>query len=103
VSAIQRLKMFGPSTALMLFGFAGIAASQVAPIDGTPVAVIAPASQALSIVAAAGGKAITTSDTGIIAVSEEPGFTGRLYDSGAWLVVRFDGQLGCLNPNVEDL
>ncbi|MEZ5831567.1 MAG: hypothetical protein R3D05_10330 [Dongiaceae bacterium] len=81
---------------MLLFGFAGIAAPQVLPADGERVAVIASAGKALGIVAAAGGRAIATTDSGVIAVSDEPGFVGRLYHSGAWLVVRFDGLLGCL-------
>jgi hypothetical protein len=80
-------------------GFAGIAAPQVLPGAGERVAVIAPGADALGIVAAAGGKALAATDTGIIAISDDAGFVARLYRSGAWLVVRFDGSLGCLNSN----
>jgi hypothetical protein len=103
VTPIQRLKFFGPAAALLLCGFAGIAAPQILPADGERVAVIAPAAQVLGIVAAAGGEAIAATGTGLVAVSSEPGFVGRLYGSGAWLVVRFDGLLGCLNPDLEDI
>ena len=99
--ARERLKLLIPSI-LLLSGFGGIAAPQLLPVDGARVAVIAPGHDALSLVAAAGGEALVTTDTGIIAVSTEPGFTGRLYRSGAWLVLRYDGLLGCLNPTLED-
>lgn len=72
------------------------------PGDGDRVAVIAPGADALRIVAAAGGDALAATDTGMIAVSSTPGFVGRLYHSGAWLVLRFDGLLGCLNSNPKD-
>ena len=102
MSATKRLEVFGPCLLLLLCGFAGIAAPQVMPGDGERVAVIAPGSDALGIVAAAGGTALTTTGTGIIAVSSEPGFVTRLYHSGAWLVLRFDGALGCLSANFEE-
>lgn len=101
MTATERLKIFGPCLALLLCGFAGIAASQMLPGDGERVAVIAPGADALRIVAAAGGEALAATGTGIIAVSSEPGFVGRLYHSGAWLVLRFDGLLGCLTSNLE--
>lgn len=102
VTAAERVKIFGPCILLLVSGFAGIAAPQVLPSDGERVAVIAPGTDALRIVAAAGGEALAATDTGIIAVSSEPGFVGRLYHSGAWLVLRFDGLLGCLKSNSED-
>ena len=99
--ARERLKLLIPCL-LLLSSFSAIAAPQLLPADGVRVAVIAPGRDALSLVAAAGGTAITATDTGIIAVSTEPGFTGRLYRSGAWLVLRYDGLDGCLNPTLED-
>ena len=101
VTARERLKLLVPGI-LLLSGFSAMAAPQVVPADGARVAVIAPGMDAVTLVAAAGGKAIATTDTGIIAVSDQPGFTGRLYRSGAWLVLRFDGLVGCLNPALED-
>ena len=101
MTARERLKLLIPCI-LLLGGFAGIAAPQLLPADGARVAVIAPGHDPLSVVAAAGGKAVVTTGTGIIAVSTEPGFTGRLYRSGAWLVLRYDGLVGCLNPTLED-
>jgi hypothetical protein len=101
VIARERLKLLIPCT-LLLGGFGAIAAPQLLPADGARVAVIAPGQDALSLVAAADGKVITVTDTGIIAVSTEPGFTGRLYRSGAWLVLRYDGLDGCLDPTLED-
>jgi hypothetical protein len=102
VTAAERLKLFGPCFLLLVCGFAGIAAPQVLPGDGERVAVIAPRADALRIVAAAGGQALAATGTGIIAVSSEPGFVGRLYHSGAWLVLRFNGPTGCLNSNPKD-
>ena len=87
---------------LLVCGFGGVAAPQLLPADGARVAVIAPGKDALGLVAAAGGEAIVTTDTGIIAVSTEPGFTRRLYRSGARLVLRYDGLVGCLNPTLKD-
>jgi hypothetical protein len=99
--ARERLKLLIPGI-LLLTGFSAMAAPQVVPTDGARVAIIAPGVDAVRLVAAAGGKAITTTGTGIIAVSDQPGFAGRLYRSGAWLVLRFDGLLGCLNSTNED-
>lgn len=101
MTARERLKLLVPGI-LLLGGFSAMAAPQVVPADGARVAVIAPGMDAVTLVAAAGGKAIATTDTGIIAVSDQPGFTGRLYRSGAWLVLRFDGLIGCLNPALEE-
>ena len=42
-------------------------------------------------------------DTGVIAVSDDPEFVARLYRSGAWLVLRFDGLIGCLDPTKKEL
>jgi hypothetical protein len=101
VTPRERLKLLIPCI-LLLGAFGGIAAPQLLPADGARVAVIAPGKDALSLVAAAGGEAIVATDTGIIAISTKPGFTGRLYRSGAWLVLRYDGLVGCLNPTLED-
>ena len=101
MTARERLKLLIPCV-LLLGGFGGIAAPQLLPADGARVAVIAPGQDPLRLIAAAGGEAIVTTDTGIIAVSTEPGFTGRLYRSGAWLVLRYDGLVGCLNPTPKD-
>ena len=101
MTARERLKLLIPGI-LLLSGFSAMAAPHMVPADGARVAVIAPGVDALTLVAAAGGKAIATTDTGIIAISDQPGFTGRLYRSGAWLVLRFDGLIGCLNPALED-
>jgi hypothetical protein len=101
VTVRERLKLLIPCI-LLLGGFGGIAAPQLLPADGARVAVIAPGHDPLGLIAAAGGEAIVTTGTGIIAVSTEPGFTGRLYRSGAWLVLRYDGLVGCLNPTTED-
>ena len=103
MTTTERLKLLGPGLALLLCGSAGIAAPQFLPADGERMAVIAPGADALGIVAAAGGEAISTTGTGIVAVSSEPGFAGRLYRSGAWLVLRFDGLLGCLTFNPKEL
>jgi hypothetical protein len=101
VTARERLKLSIPCI-LLLGGFGAIAAPQLLPADGARVAVIAPGHDPLRLVAAAGGEAIVTTGTGIIAVSTAPGFTGRLYRSGAWLVLRYDGLVGCLTPTLED-
>ena len=98
----ERLRILGPSFVLLLGGLVGIAAPQVMPSDGERVAVITPSTDALGIVAAAGGRVLTATGTGIIAISSEPGFTSRLYRSGAWLVLRFDGPLGCLNSDLKE-
>jgi hypothetical protein len=102
VTAAERLKILGPCALLLLCGFGGIAASQILPRDTERVAVIAPGADPLAIVAAAGGKALSTTGIGIIAISGEPGFSTRLYRSGAWLVLRFDGLVGCLTPREEN-
>jgi hypothetical protein len=101
VTARERLKLLIPCI-LLLGGFGGIAAPQVLPADGARVAVIAPGQDALDLVAASGGEAISTNGIAMIAVSDQSGFAGRLYRSGAWLVLRFDGLLGCLKPILED-
>jgi hypothetical protein len=102
LSVAERLRALGPCALLLFCGFAGIAASQALPDDGERVAVIAPGADALGIVAAAGGRVLTATDTAVIAVSSEPGFRARLYKSGAWLVLRFDGLVGCLNSRREE-
>ena len=99
--ARERLKLLLPGI-LLISGFSAMAAPQMVPADGARVAVIAPGMDALTLVAAAGGKAIAATDTGMIAISDQPGFTGRLYRSGAWLVLRYDGLVGCLNSTLED-
>ena len=99
--ARERLTLLLPCL-LLSGGFGAIAAPQLLPADGARVAVIAPGEDVLGLVAAAGGRAIVASDAGIVAVSDEPGFIGRLYRSGAWLVLRYDRLLGCLNPTRED-
>jgi hypothetical protein len=38
----------------------------------------------------------------MIAVSNDPEFVARLYRSGAWLVLRFDGLIGCLDPTKKE-
>src|SRR5262249_1966800 len=101
VNTGSRLKILAPCI-LLLGGFGAITAPQVLPADGARVAVVAPGMDALAMVAAAGGKALATTDTGIIAISDQPGFTGRLYRSGAWLVLRFDGLTGCLNSTPKE-
>ena len=98
----ERLNILWPCCLLLVCGFAGIAAPQVLPAAGERVAVIAPGADALRIVAAAGGNALTQTDTGIIAVSSDPEFVARLYRSGAWLVLRFDGLIGCLDPTRKE-
>jgi len=103
VTAGERLNIFWPCCLLLVGGFAGIAAPQVLPAAGARVAVVAPGADALRIVAAAGGNALTTTDTGIIAISSDPEFVARLYRSGAWLVLRFDGLIGCLDPTKKEL
>ena len=102
MTAGERLNIFWPCCLLLVGGFSGIAAPQVLPAAGERVAVIAPGADALRIVAAAGGNALTQTDTGIIAVSSDPEFVARLYRSGAWLVLRFDGLIGCLDPNRKE-
>ena len=98
----ERLNILWPCCLLLVCGFAGIAAPQVLPAAGERVAVIAPGADALRIVAAAGGNTLTQTDTGIIAVSSDPEFVARLYRSGAWLVLRFDGLIGCLDPTRKE-
>ena len=102
MTAAERLRVLSPCALLLVCGFAGIAAPQVLPGDGERVAVIAPGADTLGIVAAAGGRVLTATDTGLIAISDEPGFSARLYQSGAWLVLRFDGLVGCLSPATEE-
>lgn len=102
MTAGERLNIFWPCCLLLVGGFAGIAAPQLLPAAGERVAVVAPGADALRIVAAAGGNALTTTDTGIIAVSSDPEFVTRLYRSGAWLVLRFDGLIGCLDPTKKE-
>jgi hypothetical protein len=103
VTAGERVNIFWPCCLLLVCGFAGIAAPQVLPATGERVAVVAPGEDALRIVAAAGGNALTQTDTGVIAVSNDPEFVARLYRSGAWLVLRFDGLIGCLDPTSKEL
>lgn len=89
-----------PATVLLALGMAALAAPQFLPADTDRVAVFAPGGAALQVVAAAGGSAFGGSTTAVYAVSAEPGFVDRLYASGAWLVLRFDGAAGCLQSNL---
>jgi hypothetical protein len=102
VTAGERLNIFWPCCLLLVCGFAGIAAPQVLPAAGERVAVVAPGADAVRIVARAGGNALTTTDTGVVAVSNDPEFVARLYRSEAWLVLRFDGVIGCLDPTRKE-
>lgn len=102
MTAGERLNIFWPCCLLLVGGFSGIAAPQILPAAGERVAVVAPSADAVRIVAAAGGNALTTTDTGVIAVSDDPEFVARLYRSGAWLVLRFDGLIGCLDPTKKE-
>ena len=102
MTAGERLNIFWPCCLLLVGGFSGIAAPQILPAAGERVAVVAPGADAVRIVAAAGGNALTTTDTGVIAVSNDPEFVARLYRSGAWLVLRFDGLIGCLDPTKKE-
>ena len=103
MTAGERLNIFWHCCLLLVGGFSGIAAPQILPAAGERVAVVAPGADAVRIVAAAGGNALTTTDTGVIAVSDDPEFVARLYRSGAWLVLRFDGLIGCLDPTKKEL
>lgn len=96
------LKAALPAILLAVFGMAGLAGPQFLPADSDRVAVFAPGG-ALNVVAAAGGLAFGGSANAVFAVSSEPGFVDRLYRSGAWLVLRFDGAAGCLQSSIEDV
>jgi hypothetical protein len=91
-----------PAVLLLAAGVAGLAAPQVLPADGDRVAIVAPGHDLLKIVADAGGLAFGASHTAIYATSTEPGFVDRLYHSGAWLVLRFDGVAGCLRAQFQE-
>lgn len=93
------LKSALPAVLLLVFGMSALAAPQFLPADSDRVAVFAPGGSALEIVATAGGSAFGGSATAVYAVSAEPDFVDRLYASGAWLVLRFDGAAGCLQSN----
>lgn len=84
-----------PAGVLLVLGLAALAMPQFLPADTERVAVFAPTGKALAAVAAAGGTAFGGAGNAVYAVSAEPGFVGRLYQSGAWLVLRFDGVAGC--------
>ena len=77
MTAGERLNIFWPCCLLLVCGFAGIAAPQVLPAAGERVAVVAPGADAVRIVARAGGNALTTTDTGVIAVSNDPEFVAK--------------------------
>lgn len=102
VRATERLKIVGPSLMLLCAGLAGVMAPRLLPVDGARVAVVAPGADALVIVAAAGGQALAATPTGVIAASNEPGFAQRLYRSGAWLVMRYEGGTGCLTTETKE-
>lgn len=95
----ESLKAAFPAALLLAFGVAALAAPQFLPRDSDRVAVFAPGGAALGVVAAAGGSAFGSSATAVYAISTEPDFIDRLYASGAWLVLRFDGASGCLQSN----
>lgn len=99
---LTQIKAILPALLLLGGGIVGLAAARFLPADGERVAILAPGRDALGVVAAAGGLAFGGSGGAIYAVSAEPGFIDRLYRSGAWLVVRFDGAAGCLRTNPED-
>lgn len=96
------LKAALPAILLLVIGLAALAAPQFLPADSDRVAVFAPGGDALNVVATAGGLAFGGSTNAVFAVSTEPGFVDRLYHSGAWLVLRFDGASGCLPSNIEE-
>ncbi len=89
-----------PAFLLLTFGTTALAAPQFLPADSDRVAVIAPGNAALQAVVAAGGSVVGGSGSTVYAVSAEPGFVDRLYSSGAWLVLRFDGAAGCLQSKL---
>ncbi|HNB28848.1 MAG TPA: hypothetical protein PLR41_17900 [Alphaproteobacteria bacterium] len=95
MSRSASLKAALPAILLLGFGTAALAAPQFLPGDADRVAVFAPRGKGLEVVAAAGGRAFGGSSTAVYAVSNDPDFVHRLYRSGAWLVLRFDGAAGC--------
>ena len=59
------------------------------------IAIIGPQAQAIAAVVKAKGHILVAYDYVTIARSEEPGFVGRLYSSGALLVLDADQAGGC--------
>jgi hypothetical protein len=91
-----------PAALLLTGGLGALAAAQFLPADTDRVAVFAPEGAALRAVAEAGGAVLGAADGTIYAVSAEPGFIGRLYASGAWLVLRFDGAAACTPSDLRE-
>ncbi|MCG2842114.1 hypothetical protein L6Q21_14085 [Sandaracinobacter sp. RS1-74] len=83
-----------PALALLALGLTGLAAAYLTPGgSGGQYAVVAPPwygpGRTFDLVAAAGGRIAYAGGPGnlVVAWSDEPGFAGRLYGAGAWLVV----------------
>lgn len=84
--------------ALGLAAFAMPVLLVLAPRDRASVIVFASSSErAAEAVALAGGAILSRfGEFGLIALSEQPGFAGRLYSAGASLVIDGAGRGGCL-------
>lgn len=98
----KNVKASLPALFLLGFGVTALSAAQFMPVDGGRVAVLAPDGDPLQVVVAAGGTALGGAPGVVYAASAEPGFIDRLYRSGAWLVLRYDGAAGCLQANLEE-
>jgi hypothetical protein len=80
-------------TAVVLSAWAAVmlAIPFVGP-SGRQVAVVGDTRRALSAVSAAGGRVVEVRRGAVLARSDDPGFAGRLYRSGAGLVL--EGRIG---------
>lgn len=94
---------FLPALALSLTGVGALGAAQAWPVPAKPVAVFSLQGDALAAVIKAGGRLISPGGVpgSIIAVSDTPDFTDRLYANGASLVLRADTTIGCLSLRVK--
>jgi hypothetical protein len=104
-SAIERTRRAQPliiAVGLAAASVLAVAALQAVPRDGTQVAAIfAPWDQSGSVmarVAQADGLLVRRGlfDSIVVVQSDEPGLSGRLYASGAWLVIDPNVFGGCL-------
>jgi hypothetical protein len=62
---------------------------------GKSMAIVGPQSQALAVIAKAGGRILASNDYVTIARSDDAGFVARLYAAGALLVLDAEQAGGC--------
>lgn len=81
--------------ALLIVGWLALLIALTFITPQKSIAVIGPQARAIAAVVQANGRILMSYDYVTIARSEQPGFVGRLYAAGAWLVLDADQAGGC--------